>query len=69
MVSKIAVEVPDNLKENFSELSSHTVIDDFLYKYVDRREYEFIQMAVNSMYMSMAGEILDCLVKSDLKNE
>lgn len=45
------------------------MIDDFLDRYVDRREYVLIQMSTISIHMALAGEILDSLVKPDLKDE
>jgi hypothetical protein len=42
---------------------------DFLDKYVDRRDFELIQMDTDSMYMALSAKELDDLIKPELKDE
>ena len=42
---------------------------DFLDKYVDRRDFELIQMDTDSNYMAISGERLEDVVRPELKQE
>ena len=42
---------------------------DFLDKYVDRRDFELIQMDTHSNYMAISGERLEDVVWPELKQE
>ena len=42
---------------------------DFLDKYLDRRDFELIQMDTNSMYMAISGTSIDEIVKPELREE
>jgi len=42
---------------------------DFLDKYVDRRDFELIQMDTHSNYMAISGEQLEDVVRPELKQE
>ena len=42
---------------------------DFLDKYVDRRDFELIQMDTDSMYMALSAENLDDIVKPSLQDK
>ena len=42
---------------------------DFIAKYVDRRDFELIQMDTDSNYMAISGERLEDLVRPELKVE
>ena len=40
---------------------------DFLDRYLDRREFELIQMDTDSMYMAILGTSIDKIVKPELR--
>ena len=42
---------------------------DFIDKYVDRRDFELIQMDTDSLYMAISGERLEDIVRPELKAE
>ena len=42
---------------------------DFLDKYVDRRDFELIQMDTDSMYMALSDDCIDNVVKDEMKHE
>ena len=42
---------------------------DFLNKYIDRRDFELIQMDTDSMYMALSSKNLDDIVKPKLLKE
>ena len=42
---------------------------DFLDKFVDRRDFELIQMDTDSMYMALSRDGIDDIIKPDLKDE
>ena len=42
---------------------------DFLDRYVDRRDFELIQMNTDSLYMAISGERLEDIVRPELKQE
>jgi len=42
---------------------------DFLDKYIDRRDFELIQMDTDSNYMAISGERLEYIVRPELKQE
>ena len=42
---------------------------DFLDKYVDRRDFELIQMDTDSNYMAISGQRLEDIVQPELKAE
>ena len=42
---------------------------DFLDKFVDRRDFELIQMDTDSNYMAISGERLEDVVRPELKAE
>ena len=42
---------------------------DFLDKYLDRKDFELIQMDTDSLYMAMSGERLEDIVRPELKAE
>ena len=42
---------------------------DFLDKYIDRRDFELIQMDTDSMYMAIWGSEIDEIVKPNLREE
>jgi len=43
--------------------------DDFLDKYVDRRDFELIQMDTDSNYIAISGKQLEDIVRPELKQE
>ena len=42
---------------------------DFLDKYVDRKDFELIQMDTDSLYMALSDNCIDNIVKDDMKYE
>ena len=42
---------------------------DFLDKYVDRKDFELIQMDTDSMYMALSDDCIDNVVKAEMKHE
>ena len=42
---------------------------DFLDKYIDRRDYELIQMDTDSKYLALSCETLEEVVKPELKQD
>ena len=42
---------------------------DFLDKYVDRKDFELIQMDTDSMYMALSDDCIDNVVKDEMKHE
>ena len=42
---------------------------DFIDKYVDRRDFELIQMDTDSLYMAISGERLEDVIRPELKGE
>ena len=42
---------------------------DFLDKYIDRKDFELIQMDTDSSYMAISGEKLDYVVGPELREE
>ena len=42
---------------------------DFLDKYIDRRDFELIQMDTDSNYMAISGQRLEDIVRPELKAE
>ena len=42
---------------------------DFLDKYLDRRDFELIQMDTNSMYMAISGNLIDEIIRLKLQEE
>ena len=42
---------------------------DFLDKYLDRKDFELIQMDTDSMYMAISSENLDDIIKPEMREE
>lgn len=42
---------------------------DFLDKYLDRSDFQYCEMDTDSAYIALAGESVQCLVKSELRTE
>ena len=42
---------------------------DFLDKYLDKRDFELIQMDTDSMYMVISGALIDEIVKPELQEQ
>ena len=42
---------------------------DFLHRYVDRRDFELIQMGTDSNYMAISGDKLEDIVRPELRAE
>ena len=42
---------------------------DFLDKYIDRKDFELIQMDTDSMYMAISAENLDDIIKQEMRKE
>ena len=42
---------------------------DFLDKYIDRSDFEYCEMDIDSAYIAISGERVEDLVKSDMKDE
>ena len=40
---------------------------DFLDKYIDRRDFELIQMDTDSMYMALSSKSIDYIIRPELK--
>ena len=40
---------------------------DFMDRYVDREDFEYIQMDTDSAYMAISAETLDVIIKKDMR--
>jgi len=70
--TRITIRRPVQIGISVYQLAKLRMIEfyyDFLDKYLDRRDFELIQMDTDSLYMAISGERLEDIVRPELKAE